>query len=224
MTFPTAPHTEVTVQGDILYTEVVRENVRKLESYVEIPSPGASTFRKSLLETSSNSGMLSSPSPRSVKSRRTASRPSTTASFAPFERAPRQPRLALLLPVAHPPSSSARRSPPSPKTRSPSFISRGNRERTGSTRAISPASTWMSLPKLPHRVRLSRTRMRYSLELAKAPSVWRLSRVSFPGVLTLLLPRRATDDPLSSTTRASSSSSAVEAQPLTVVPFNQSKA
>ncbi|KAL0953237.1 hypothetical protein HGRIS_004490 [Hohenbuehelia grisea] len=35
VTFPTAPHTEVTEKGDIVYSEVVRENVRKLEAYVE---------------------------------------------------------------------------------------------------------------------------------------------------------------------------------------------
>ncbi|KAL1666812.1 acyl transferase domain-containing protein, partial [Schizophyllum commune] len=35
VTFPTAPHTEVTAKGDIVYTEVVREGVRKLEAYVE---------------------------------------------------------------------------------------------------------------------------------------------------------------------------------------------
>ena len=35
VTFPTAPHTEVTEKGDIVYTEVVRENVRKLEAYVK---------------------------------------------------------------------------------------------------------------------------------------------------------------------------------------------
>ncbi|KAF5337910.1 hypothetical protein D9758_013124 [Tetrapyrgos nigripes] len=35
VTFPTAPHTEVTRQGEIIYTEVIRENVRKLEAYVE---------------------------------------------------------------------------------------------------------------------------------------------------------------------------------------------
>ncbi|KAL0065236.1 fatty acid synthase alpha subunit Lsd1 [Marasmius tenuissimus] len=35
VTFPTAPHTEVTAKGEIVYTEVIRENVRKLEAYVE---------------------------------------------------------------------------------------------------------------------------------------------------------------------------------------------
>ena len=40
MTFPTAPHTEVTAQGDIIYKEVVRENVRKLEAYVEEMASG----------------------------------------------------------------------------------------------------------------------------------------------------------------------------------------
>ncbi|THV07258.1 fatty acid synthase [Dendrothele bispora CBS 962.96] len=35
VTFPTAPHTEVTSKGEIVYTEVIRENVRKLEAYVE---------------------------------------------------------------------------------------------------------------------------------------------------------------------------------------------
>ena len=40
MTFPTAPHTEVTAKGDIIYSEVVRENVRKLEAYVEEMASG----------------------------------------------------------------------------------------------------------------------------------------------------------------------------------------
>ena len=35
VTFPTAPHTEVTAQGDIVYSEVVCEGVRKLEAYVK---------------------------------------------------------------------------------------------------------------------------------------------------------------------------------------------
>ncbi|KAH9856627.1 fatty acid synthase [Lenzites betulinus] len=35
VTFPTAPFTEVSDKGDIIYREVVRENVRKLEAYVE---------------------------------------------------------------------------------------------------------------------------------------------------------------------------------------------
>ena len=33
--FPTAPHSEVTAKGGIVYTELNRENVRKLEAYVE---------------------------------------------------------------------------------------------------------------------------------------------------------------------------------------------
>ncbi|OBZ72636.1 Fatty acid synthase subunit alpha [Grifola frondosa] len=40
VTFPTAPHTEVTAKGDIVYTEIVRENVRKLEAYVEEMASG----------------------------------------------------------------------------------------------------------------------------------------------------------------------------------------
>ncbi len=32
---PTAPNTEITVKGDIIYTEISRQNVRKLESYVK---------------------------------------------------------------------------------------------------------------------------------------------------------------------------------------------
>lgn len=32
---PTAPHTEVTAKGDIVYSEIIRQNVRKLESYVK---------------------------------------------------------------------------------------------------------------------------------------------------------------------------------------------
>ncbi|KAF8843701.1 hypothetical protein BDN67DRAFT_963867 [Paxillus ammoniavirescens] len=40
VTFPTAPHTEVTAKGEIVYTEVVRENVRKLEAYVEEMASG----------------------------------------------------------------------------------------------------------------------------------------------------------------------------------------
>jgi 3-oxoacyl-ACP reductase-like protein len=32
---PTAPHTEINEKGEIVYSEVNRENVRKLEAYVE---------------------------------------------------------------------------------------------------------------------------------------------------------------------------------------------
>ncbi|KAK0213643.1 fatty acid synthase alpha subunit-like protein, partial [Armillaria fumosa] len=38
--FPTAPHTEVNSKGDIVYSEVVHENVRKLEAYVEEMASG----------------------------------------------------------------------------------------------------------------------------------------------------------------------------------------
>lgn len=40
VTFPTAPHTEVSALGDIVYSEVVREGVRKLEAYVEEMATG----------------------------------------------------------------------------------------------------------------------------------------------------------------------------------------
>ena len=40
VTFPTAPKTEVTEKGDIVYSEVVREGVRKLEAYVEEMASG----------------------------------------------------------------------------------------------------------------------------------------------------------------------------------------
>jgi len=40
VTFPNAPHTEVTEKGEIKYSEVVRENVRKLETYVEEMASG----------------------------------------------------------------------------------------------------------------------------------------------------------------------------------------
>ncbi|KAF8638240.1 hypothetical protein AX17_002262 [Amanita inopinata Kibby_2008] len=40
VTFPTAPHTEVTEKGEIIYSEVVREGVRKLEAYVEEMASG----------------------------------------------------------------------------------------------------------------------------------------------------------------------------------------
>jgi fatty acid synthase subunit alpha len=32
---PTAPNTEITAKGDIVYTEISRTNIRKLESYVK---------------------------------------------------------------------------------------------------------------------------------------------------------------------------------------------
>lgn len=35
VTFPTAPSTTVSAKGDIIYAEVVREDVRKLEQYVK---------------------------------------------------------------------------------------------------------------------------------------------------------------------------------------------
>ena len=37
---PTAPHTEVSAKGDIQYSEVPRQNVRKLESYVKEMASG----------------------------------------------------------------------------------------------------------------------------------------------------------------------------------------
>ncbi|QRW18188.1 fatty acid synthase subunit beta [Rhizoctonia solani] len=40
VTFPTAPKTEVNQKGDIIYSEVVREGVRKLEAYVEEMASG----------------------------------------------------------------------------------------------------------------------------------------------------------------------------------------
>ena len=40
MTFPTAPKTEVTAEGDIVHSEVVRETVCKLEAYVEEMASG----------------------------------------------------------------------------------------------------------------------------------------------------------------------------------------
>ncbi|CUA68512.1 fatty acid synthase subunit beta, fungi type [Rhizoctonia solani] len=40
VTFPTAPKTEVNEKGDIIYSEVVREGVRKLEAYVEEMASG----------------------------------------------------------------------------------------------------------------------------------------------------------------------------------------
>ena len=40
MTFPTTPHTKVTAKGDIVYSEVVRENVHKLEAHVEEMASG----------------------------------------------------------------------------------------------------------------------------------------------------------------------------------------
>jgi hypothetical protein len=33
--FPTALYTEITEKGEVIYSEVNRENVRKLEAYVE---------------------------------------------------------------------------------------------------------------------------------------------------------------------------------------------
>jgi hypothetical protein len=35
VTFPTAPHTEIIEKGEIVYSEVNRKDVRKLEAYVE---------------------------------------------------------------------------------------------------------------------------------------------------------------------------------------------
>ncbi|TIC66451.1 hypothetical protein E3Q02_01872 [Wallemia mellicola] len=40
VTFPTAPHTEVTAKGDIVYSEINREDVRKLEHYVKEMAAG----------------------------------------------------------------------------------------------------------------------------------------------------------------------------------------
>ena len=40
VTFPTAPHTEVTEKGEIKYLKVVCENVHKLMAYVEEMASG----------------------------------------------------------------------------------------------------------------------------------------------------------------------------------------
>jgi len=40
VTFPTGPRTEVTAQGDVVYSEVVRECIRKLEAFVEEMATG----------------------------------------------------------------------------------------------------------------------------------------------------------------------------------------
>lgn len=37
---PTAPHTEISAKGDIVYTEIIRHNVRKLENYVKEMASG----------------------------------------------------------------------------------------------------------------------------------------------------------------------------------------
>ncbi|KAI9637319.1 fatty acid synthase alpha subunit [Dioszegia hungarica] len=37
---PTAPHTEISAKGDIIYTEIIRHNVRKLENYVKEMASG----------------------------------------------------------------------------------------------------------------------------------------------------------------------------------------
>ncbi|TFY74379.1 hypothetical protein EWM64_g9634 [Hericium alpestre] len=44
VTFPTASHTEVNEKGDIIYTEIVRKNVRKLEAYIEEMASPATVF------------------------------------------------------------------------------------------------------------------------------------------------------------------------------------
>jgi fatty acid synthase subunit alpha, fungi type len=40
VTFVTVPQAEVTAKGDIVYSEVIRENVHKLEAYVEEMASG----------------------------------------------------------------------------------------------------------------------------------------------------------------------------------------
>ncbi|KAH0826716.1 hypothetical protein J3R83DRAFT_5115 [Lanmaoa asiatica] len=50
VTFPTAPHTEVTAKGDIVYTELIRENVCKLEAYVEEMASGSSRRRSQTMD------------------------------------------------------------------------------------------------------------------------------------------------------------------------------
>ena len=42
--FPAAPHTEVAEKGGIVYSEVVHENVRKLEAYVEEMASGDTIY------------------------------------------------------------------------------------------------------------------------------------------------------------------------------------
>ncbi|KZP00458.1 fatty acid synthase [Calocera viscosa TUFC12733] len=48
VTFPTAPHTEVTAKGDIVYSEMNRPNVRKLEAYVQEMASGGPGIPKNV--------------------------------------------------------------------------------------------------------------------------------------------------------------------------------
>ncbi|EJU05022.1 fatty acid synthase [Dacryopinax primogenitus] len=48
VTFPTAPHTDVTAKGDIVYSEINRPNVRKLEAYVQEMASGGPGIPKNV--------------------------------------------------------------------------------------------------------------------------------------------------------------------------------
>src|ERR1700733_13072604 len=112
VTFPTAPHTEVTAQGDIVYSEVVREGVRKLEAYVEEMDLHLRPLRSTKSRRMCLScGTSSSHSLRSAKSRRIVSKLFMTVWSDLSARARRRKLVALLLALAvHPPNSCARRS------------------------------------------------------------------------------------------------------------------
>jgi len=80
VTFRTAPHTEVTKKGEIVYSEVVRENVRKLEAYIkEIASSdgaaGPISINIQKVQDDILTGLLSSLSLRLARTRRIVSRP-----------------------------------------------------------------------------------------------------------------------------------------------------
>ena len=211
VTFPTAPNVEISKNGDIILTEVVREGVRKLEAYAEEMSstnavdalmnvdkvhasvlklwnvvqsqPGITEEQVSRIKDLYDSAINSLNTKGPETKLMAAPRPRTRRASSQFLR-PRVPGGAS--------------------------ISNARSERAGSTATTLQEFTSTSSTRLQPRVPRLRTRTLYSMVSERAQLVSKFSRVSCLEVPMLLSPLPAIAAQPSSTTRPSSNATAAK--------------
>ena len=165
-----------------------------------------------------NCGPLSRLYPKSAQTKRTALSPCMKASCVLWI-IPIPTPVPLLAAAVHPPSSFdhkllvSLRLPHSLQIRFPYYTWNARSAAPRNTAAILPVFISISFMKLLLREQPSRTRMHFSLELARVPLVSRLLKAFCPVVLTLLLRLRVIVVRLLNTTNQSSSLSAVAVRP-----------
>jgi hypothetical protein len=181
VTFPTALHTEVTTQSDIVYSEVVREGVRKFQAHVEEiatggPPPTAVNIDK-LQEDVIKLWNTVKPQPEISQEQKNRIKVVWSDLSA---KARRRKLIALCVALAVPPPNSCtcmwsfRRHWPT----IPYFISSASPLAHGNIPATSRVSISTPSTKLRCPVPPSKTRMRFSLVLERARLELKLSKVS----------------------------------------------